>query len=35
MVVFSVILILIMIFARKGIMGDREIWDIFRKKGKR
>ena len=33
MVVFSVILILIMIFARKGIMGDREIWDIFRKKG--
>ena len=32
MVVFSVILILIMLFARKGILGDKEIWDIFRKK---
>lgn len=32
MVVFSAILILIMLFARKGIMGDKEIWDIFRKK---
>ena len=32
MVVFSVILILIMIFARKGILGDKEIWDVFRKK---
>ena len=28
MVVFSVVLVLIMIFARRGIMGDREIWDI-------
>ena len=32
MVVFSAILILIMLFARKGIMGEREIWDLFRKK---
>ena len=27
MVVFSLLLILIMIFARKGLFGDREIWD--------
>jgi len=32
MVVFSVVLVLIMIFARRGIMGDREIWDIKAKK---
>ena len=32
MVVFSVILILIMLFARKGILADKEIWDYFRKK---
>ena len=32
MVVFSIILILIMLFARKGILGDKEIWDVFRKK---
>jgi branched-chain amino acid transport system permease protein len=31
MVVFSVILILIMLFARKGVLGDKEIWDVFRK----
>jgi len=31
MVVFSVILILIMLFARKGILGDKEIWEVFRK----
>jgi branched-chain amino acid transport system permease protein len=28
MVVFSVILILIMIFARKGLLGDKEIWEL-------
>ena len=33
MVVFSVILILIMLFARKGILGDKEIWVVFRKRG--
>jgi branched-chain amino acid transport system permease protein len=31
MVVFSMILILIMLFARKGLLGDKEIWDLFRK----
>ena len=31
MVVFSIILILIMLFARKGILGDKEIWEVFRK----
>jgi branched-chain amino acid transport system permease protein len=31
MVVFSVILILVMLFARKGLLGDKEIWDKFRK----
>ena len=35
MVVFSVILILIMLFARKGIMGDKEIWDLKIKRGKK
>jgi len=32
MVVFSLILLLIMLFARRGILGDREIWDIKGKK---
>jgi len=27
MVVFSIILLLIMLFARRGIMGDKEIWE--------
>ncbi|MDR3177586.1 MAG: branched-chain amino acid ABC transporter permease [Campylobacteraceae bacterium] len=31
MVVFSVILILVMLFARKGIMGDGEITELFKK----
>ncbi|MDR0579492.1 MAG: branched-chain amino acid ABC transporter permease [Campylobacteraceae bacterium] len=31
MVVFSVILILVMLFARKGIMGDGEITGLFKK----
>lgn len=31
MVVFSIILILVMLFARKGLLGDKEIWDKFRK----
>lgn len=35
MVVFSLILIFIMLFAREGIMGKRELTDIlkWRKKG--
>ena len=32
MVVFSLILIIVMLFAREGIMGRREITDIFKKK---
>jgi branched-chain amino acid transport system permease protein len=31
MVVFSVILIVVMIFAREGIMGKRELTDLFRR----
>ncbi len=31
MVVFSVLLIVMMLFARKGIFGDKEIFDIFKK----
>lgn len=32
MVVFSLVLIIVMLFAREGIMGKREFSDIFRKK---
>ena len=35
MVVFSVILILVMLFAREGIMGKKELSDIFKIKGKK
>ena len=35
MVVFSVILILVMLFAREGIMGKKELSDIFKLKGKK
>jgi branched-chain amino acid transport system permease protein len=34
MVVFSLILIVVMLFAREGIMGKREFSDIFKKKKK-
>lgn len=34
MVVFSVILILVMLFAREGIMGKKELSDIFKRKSK-
>ncbi len=34
MVVFSLILIFVMLFAREGIMGKRELKDIFKRKGK-
>jgi len=30
MVVFSLILLLIMLFARRGILGDKEIWDYVK-----
>ena len=35
MVVFSIILILVMLFAREGIMGKKELSDIFKLKGKK
>jgi branched-chain amino acid transport system permease protein len=31
MVVFSLLLLLIMLFFRRGIMGDKEIWDYWKK----
>lgn len=33
MLVFSIILILVMLFAKEGIMGKREFKDLFRKRG--
>ena len=35
MVVFSIILIFVMLFAREGIMGKRELTDLFKRKGKK
>ncbi|TQR33870.1 branched-chain amino acid ABC transporter permease [Campylobacter sp. MIT 99-7217] len=35
MVVFSLILILVMLFARKGLLGDKEILDFFKKRNKK
>lgn len=35
MVVFSVILILVMLFARRGIMGQNELFEIIKKKAKK
>ena len=32
MVVFAILLIVMMLFARKGLLGDKEITEIFRKK---
>ena len=34
LVVFSIIIMIVVLFFRKGIMGDKEITDLFRKKGK-
>ena len=34
MVVFSVIIMVVVLFFRKGIMGDRELWDLFKPKKK-
>ena len=31
MIVFSLLLLIIMLFFRRGIMGDREIWDYWKK----
>jgi branched-chain amino acid transport system permease protein len=35
MVVFSLILIFVMLFAREGIMGKGELKDLFKRKGKK
>ena len=35
MVVFSVVIMIVVLFFRKGIMGDREITDLFRRKRKK
>ncbi|ROR38912.1 branched-chain amino acid ABC transporter permease [Caminibacter pacificus] len=32
MVIFSLLLLLIMLFARRGLLGDKEIWDYFKLK---
>ena len=32
MVVFSVIIMVVVLFFRRGIMGDKELWDLFKKK---
>ena len=35
MVVFSVIIMVVVLFFRKGIMGERELWDLFKPKKKK
>ena len=35
MVVFSVIIMVVVLFFRRGIMGDRELWDLFDRKKKK
>ena len=35
MVVFSVVIMIIVLFFRKGIMGDKELPDLFKRKGKK
>ena len=35
MVVFSVIIMIVVLFFRKGIMGERELPDLFRKRPKK
>ncbi|WP_277640834.1 branched-chain amino acid ABC transporter permease [Wolinella succinogenes] len=32
MVIFSVILLILMLFAREGIMGKKELWELFRRR---
>ncbi len=34
MVVFSVVIMVVVLFYRRGIMGDRELWDLGRRKRK-
>jgi len=35
MVVFSVVIMIIVLFFRRGLMGDKELPDLFRRKGKK
>ena len=35
MVVFSVIIMIVVLFFRRGIMGDKELPDLFRRRAKR
>ena len=35
MVVFSIIIMIVVLFFRKGIMGERELPDLFRKRPKK
>ena len=35
LVVFSIIIMIVVLFFRKGIMGDRELWDLFDHRGKK
>jgi len=35
MVVFSVVIMIVVLFFRRGIMGDKELWDLFKPKKKK
>ena len=35
MVVFSVVIMIVVLFFRKGIMGEKELWDLFKPKKKK
>lgn len=35
LVVFSLIIMVVVLFFRKGIMGDKELWDLFNKRRKK
>ena len=35
LVVFSIIIMVVVLFFRRGIMGDRELWDLFQPKKKK
>ena len=35
MVVFSVVIMIVVLFFRKGIMGERELWDLFKPRKKK
>ena len=35
MVVFSVVIMIVVLFFRKGIMGEKELWDLFKPRKKK